>query len=440
MTSVDISASVISKTAARLRPESGSAVRVPSVDVRPTSSHEKSTLPDHAMGPGHEARMMWSGFPEMNVQETLRTMNEARATPSGASEPTTDDAWKPSSPTRSRCTSAASSRTPGHSRPGSGPTRSSAQHLRNLASTQSSLLAADAQNMMSASMGLDEGVRVPRSAASGTEFRPHSSSFVASLRFATPSGLENIDVRPVSSLRAAVHHHRRTITRAPISLLKQFEQRVRSSTPYAPLGTGGGSHSREALLAEPVLGPLDVAPRVQCSEHQPNRAFHTRGDYTADVVNKVLDELGYFSFREQIVRDIHDKGRALRQDVEHARAERSMMAGLRHDTMKSEIAFWQQNRPPTIVDLEQLLPGKGNNTRDVNVFVGKLVEHARVSVESKVNRVGHAKRSSVVQIRRDARSPPPIRWKSNKERTDYYKFVGRDAPSLAPPIAPPTRQ
>lgn len=425
----EVSGYVVTKTAARQRSESGATIQVPSVDIRSTSSREKSTLPDHALGLGHEARMMWSAFPEMNVQETLRSMNEARATPSGAAEPSSDDAWRPSSPTRSRCTSAASSRTPASlSRPGSGPTRSSAQHLRNIASTQSSLLAADAQYMMSTSIGLEDVASVPRSLGSDNkDFRPHSSTFVSSLRFAASSE-HHSNERPVSSLRVA-RHHKRTITRAPISLLKQFELRVRSATPYAPLAkehVSDQTSPQRAHLHLPVQ--MNVAPRVQRSDHQPNKAFHTRGEYTADIVGNVLNELDYFSFRDQIVRDIHEKGLALKDDVEHARAERSMMAGLRHDTMKADIAFWQQHRPPNVVDLENLLPGKGNNTREVNVFVGKLVEKTRVSVEGKTNRVNHSSAPS----KREVTSPPPIRWKSSKERSDYYRFIGQNAPLLFP--------
>lgn len=433
-TDVSISATVVTSTAVRQRPGSGSTVRVPSVDIRPTTVNEMRALPDHAMRSDLKARMMWSQFPEMNAQETLQVMQEAR-TVSRATDLINDDAWRPSSPAQSRCDSASSVRTPATlSRPGSGPTRTSAQNNRSTTASHASLLAADTQHIMSLSMGLEDVLPTRPLYGEAHDVRPQSS-FVLSLRFATNS---QDDQRPGSSVRPVQGvHHRRAITRAPISLLKKFEERVRCSTPYAPCGPRSAPdnqhHSVSSLAPAPTSSVNGtnhghVAPRAQCNAQQPNKPFHTRGDYTADVVDGVLNELEYFSFRAQDVRDIHEKGLMLKKDVEHCRLERTMMAELRHDTMKSEIAFWQNNRPPTVVDLEHMLPGKGNSTREVNVFVGKLLEQTRHAVEHKINRAGATRRS--ISTSTLGHQPPPIKWSSSRERSDYYAFVGKAPPPL----------
>lgn len=413
-------------SAARVRASVDKPLRAPGILIRPTASDEQRRL-DSRPGSGQkdEARRFWAVMPDVDHEGALNAIVFSRPA----------SALSHQAALKHEATDTASSSRAGSAtlmRPNSGGsvTRTLAQSIANASSaTAVSLLASKTQQRLSGDIHLDSP---PQSSLHRTDtkdagdadepsflggFRPQSVSYARSLRdrLRASSSRYRVQPSPITSPTSNVTR-RRKLTTAPSSLLQEFENRVRASSPYVPVDVEKAQeHVFQATHSSPVredqrasAAQYLVATRPLASTHLPSkRPFHERGEYTADVVDLYATK-EYYSFERQRVLDIHEKGERLREDVAHAQYEKWLMAQLRSQTVRQEAAFWKAHKIPTKVDLQKMMPGMGSNTQQVDVIVSTMVEQGTKAVE-----LGGSPKWSLTEKKR------------------FYDFIGKRMPTAA---------
>lgn len=459
----------------------------PSIVIRPTSREELEHLANESRVASVEH--VWSSIPDLDYQDMMEQMEESRIVQqqqrpsSGGSNATYQS--RPGS--GERVGSAASVRSR-KSRPGSGGsmTRGRAALADDARSSTNILMAAKAQDLIASSVLMRPAsppsasphsatLDVPSSVGSVSgSHRPQSVTYLASLRPATSASSSSQHshtvlkkrpppvlypsratsalsggVRPGTSSSGKPAPHR-SLPSAPISLLQNFEERVRCSKTYTPLegsvaaalsvasnldmsypflttipshspptatsassGTHQGHYSSQLATGSVRSPPRVLSPPLvvtndgehiaradplphDSSAHDNTLSFHEREPYVADILDD-FSELEYFTFEKQRVDTIRRAAQRQKEMLVQVRQDQEFISKFKRSVLHEQVVFWKRHRPPTSKDMDRLMPGRGNCTRSIVTLVGRLGDGEDPKVEG--------------------------RWTSDEERNRFAAFM-----------------